>query len=69
MCASMVVASQENLRLAAQIFADEYKGEMRSIEPKDEQPPCTHCSDCTMYFCYLTEIQCRVFAVWVDEIR
>ena len=65
--ASVAVSSQCTL-LAAEIFADEYKAEM-GVLPKEDKPPCCCCPDACVYFCYLTEMECRKYVLWVDEVR
>ena len=63
-----IALSSESSLLEAEVFGNEYQATIRLL-PEEDMPPCQSCPCVTVYFCYLTEIECRTYAVWVDDIR
>lgn len=58
-----------DLTIAAECFADDYRDDMRMLNGEYDRPPCVECEDKTIYLCYLTGCECRVFALWDDMER
>jgi hypothetical protein len=57
------------LEVAAEVFKECYLDDMKLLKGEFDRPPCTECDCKTIYLCYLTSCECRVFAVWDDMMR
>ncbi len=53
-------------KTAAAIFADEYRNEFKHLTGEERQP-CIDCESLTLYFCYLSNVECRKWVRWLES--
>lgn len=53
-------------KVAAGVLADEYRNEFKHLKG-DERHPCVDCPSLAIYFCYLSGMECRKWARWIDS--
>lgn len=69
MCIASKRITGRTLKIAAECFWDDYQDDMKLLQGDYDKPPCVDCNPQTVYLCYLTGCECRVFAVWDDMAR